>query len=123
MYRILLIDDDADARHILRLILERAGYLVVEAPDGRQGLQRYRDHPADLVITDILMPEQEGLETIRTLRQLDPAVKIVAISGASGTLDFLEVAEKLGAQRMLRKPVDRQALLAAVEALLPEPTA
>lgn len=120
MARILLIDDDALTRNVLRQMLERAGHEVVETCHGREGLRRYRDMPADLVITDILMPEQEGLETIRELRRLAPAVKIIAISGGSPRVmqDFLPLAEKLGAQRVLRKPIRRQELLATVRALL-----
>lgn len=81
MAQILVIADDAHVRLVLRQVLERAGYTVREAANGREGLQRYRTTPTELVMTDILMPEQEGLETIPALRRELPAVKILAISG------------------------------------------
>lgn len=119
MKRILVIDDDSQTRQMLRQALERAGYSVVEARDGAEGLQYYQENPADLVITDILMPEKEGLETIRELREKFPSVKIIAISGGgrTGKLDFLPVAKKLGALRTLYKPFPLQELLDAVRDL------
>jgi CheY-like chemotaxis protein len=77
MARILLIDDDDAFRRMLRQVLEREGYQVEEASDGLKGLQHYRAAPTDLIITDILMPEQEGLETIRRLREESPEAKIM----------------------------------------------
>ena len=125
MTRILLIDDDAPAREMLRQMLERAGYDVVPAPSGREGLQHYQTSAIDLIITDILMPDQDGLETIQELRRLTPAAKIIAISGGgqSGLLDLLPIAEKLGAQWTLRKPLRRQELLEAIHQLVPGPDA
>jgi len=121
MIRILLIDDDALARDMLRQMLERAGYDVVEAANGREGLQQYQATAIDLIITDILMPDQDGLETILELRRLAPEAKIIAISGGgqSGLLDLLPVAAKLGAQRTLWKPLRRLELLAAIRQLVP----
>src|SRR5713101_6862693 len=125
MTRILLIDDDALARDMLRQMLERAGYDVVDAASGREGLQQYQASAIDLIITDILMPDQDGLETIQELRRLAPEAKIIAISGGgqTGLLDLLPVAEKLGAQCTLRKPLRRQELLEAVRQLLQRPEA
>jgi len=122
MARILIIEDEIQLGGALRHMLERAGYEVVEARNGREGVHHFRAMPPDLVITDILMPEQEGLETIRALRQTCPAIKIIAISGGGQkrTLNFLFVAEKLGAQRTLWKPFRRQELLEAVRELLGE---
>jgi CheY-like chemotaxis protein len=119
MARILIIDDDADLRTTLREILEQAGYEVVEVSDGREGLQRYLGASVDLVITDLLMPEQEGVETIRDLRQINPQVRIIAMSGGgqTGRMNFLQVATVLGAQRTLHKPFNRQTLLEAVRDL------
>ena len=119
MVRILIIDDDADLRTTLRAILEQAGYVVVEAHDGHEGLTSYEAAPTDLIITDLLMPEQDGLETITALRRINPHVKIIAISGGgqTGRLDFLQTASVLGAQRTLYKPFNRQTLLAAVRDL------
>lgn len=121
MTRILIIDDDAQIRTILQLMLEREGYEVVETPNGHEGLHHYRAAPMDVILLDILMPEQHGLELIRELRQVDPAVQIIAMSGwgQTGTLDLLHAAAVLGAQRTLRKPFSRQELLEAVRALTP----
>jgi two-component system chemotaxis response regulator CheY len=120
MARILLIEDNDQLRRMLRMALEHAGYVVEEAHNGRQGVAHYRAAPADLVITNIFMPEQEGLETIRILRQEFPALKIIAISGGSqrGNLDFLAVAQRLGACMTLRKPFAMRELRAAVEKAL-----
>jgi len=120
MARILIIDDDAQLRATLREVLEREGYEVVEAPNGREGLERYQEAPTEVMITDILMPEQEGLETIMILRRVDPQAKIIAISGGgqTGRMDFLHLAAMLGAQRTLRKPFRPQELLEAVRDLM-----
>jgi PAS domain S-box-containing protein len=119
--RILLIDDDNQLRYLLRQLLEAAGYDVVEASDGSQGVQRYRDAPTDVIITDLIMPEQEGLETIIELRQDFPEAKIIAISGGGtvGPQDYLTIARQLGAQRVLRKPFERDDLLGAIREVLP----
>jgi DNA-binding response OmpR family regulator len=120
--RILIIDDEDQPRRMLQQVLIRAGYEVIEARDGNQGLQLFRASPTDLIITDILMPEKEGLETIIDLRREFPAVKIIAISGGgrTGNLNFLEVAKRLGAQRTLQKPFELQEMIAAVRELLQE---
>src|SRR6266581_766699 len=122
MTRILLIDDDALARDMLRQMLERAGYDIVEAASGRAGLQQYQATAIDLIITDILMPDQDGLEIILELRRLAPEAKIIAITGGgqSGLLDLLPVAAKLGAQWTLRKPLQRLELLEAIRQLVPQ---
>jgi DNA-binding response OmpR family regulator len=118
--RILVIDDDDQLRRMLCLALKRAGYVVVEARDGNEGLQRFREEPADLIITDLLMPDKEGLETIMDIRREFPQAKIIAMSGGgrAGNLNFLQVAERLGAQRTMAKPFDLQAMLAAIQELL-----
>ena len=118
--RILLIDDDAPFRATLHQFLESEGYEVSDASDGHQGIQRYKDTPTDVVITDLLMPEKEGLETIQELRRDFPGVKIIAISGGAkaGTMDFLPVAQQLGAQRVLPKPFEPDALLGAIQEVL-----
>jgi DNA-binding response OmpR family regulator len=120
MSRILLIDDDDQCRGMLRQALRREGYEVVEARDGKEGLIRFRTAAIDLVITDVLMPEQEGLQTIRELRAECPAIKIIAISGggARGTLNFLKTAVLIGAQCTLRKPFDLEELRQAISTLL-----
>ncbi|MGH2361768.1 MAG: response regulator [bacterium] len=120
MESILLIDDDEALRVALRLALERAGYSVVVARDGREGLQLFRRLPPDLVITDIVMEGQEGIETIQALRREAPGVKIIAMSGGGSRHDctFLDAARLLGAQQTLDKPFDPPQLLTAVRAVL-----
>jgi CheY-like chemotaxis protein len=92
----------------------------VVAHNGREGVAHYEAAAIDLVITDLLMPEQEGLETITILRRLNPQVRIIAITGGGqkGSRDFLYVAAALGAQRTLRKPFSRQVLLEVVQDLM-----
>jgi len=121
MVRILLIDDDDDFRNMLRTALEQDGYVVEEARNGHEGSQCYRTAPADLVILDLLMPQQEGLETIQTLRQEFPEVKIIAISGGTGRLNFLPLARRFGALRTLQKPFTLQQLHDAVREILQPP--
>jgi len=120
MALILIIDDDTEIREVLRQILERAGYEVMEASDGREGINLYRERQADLIITDIVMPKKDGLETITDLKVEFPGSKIIAISGG-GRLDpkpYLELAEGFGADRLLTKPFGHEELLEAVQALL-----
>jgi len=116
MGRILVIDDEAQLRTLLRRALELEGHEVVEAGDGVAGLRSYQAQRCDLVITDILMPEQEGLGCIMELRRLDPQVRIIAVSGATGALplDVLEIARQLGARRAFPKPLNLTQVLAAV---------
>jgi CheY-like chemotaxis protein len=116
MTRILVIDDEAPVRRILRQMLERAGYEVIEAPNSAIGLKLYDENPVDLIITDILMPQKEGIETIMALRKTAPEVKIIALSGG-GRMDkkgLLSTAKALGAACTLAKPFTREEVLAAV---------
>jgi CheY-like chemotaxis protein len=108
MPKILVIDDNVVVRNTLVQILESEGYEVVSAEDGRRGLTVYRSEKPDLVITDIIMPEKEGIETIRDIRGLSPDAKIIAISGGGriGSTDFLKIARQLGASDVLAKPLD-----------------
>jgi hypothetical protein len=115
--RIVVADDEPGVRSFLRLVLESRGYEVIEAANGRQALEAARAGRVDLVITDLVMPEQEGLETIRALRKDASDVGIIAISGALGG-QFLDVARRLGAQAVLRKPVSAELLLAKVAEVL-----
>jgi DNA-binding response OmpR family regulator len=121
MARILIIEDDLGVRSMLRRVLEGAEHEVIEAGDGRMGLNLFRQEAVDLVITDIVMPEKEGLETILELRQSNPAVKIIAISGGdSKGYDYLASAERFGALRTFRKPFVIWDLLDAVQEMLRE---
>lgn len=116
MEHILIIDDEAPIRSMIRLILERAGYAVAEAADGIEGIQRFREKPADLIITDLIMPNKDGIGMILELKKEFSAVKIIAMSG--GGLNrpegYLRGAKKLGAAHTLSKPISRQELLRAV---------
>ena len=116
MGRILIIDDEAQIRTLLRRALEIEGHDVVEAEDGISGVRIQQEQPCDLVITDILMPEQEGLGCIMELRRLDPSVRIIAISGATGAhpMDILEIASQFGARRTFSKPFDVVQVVAAI---------
>ena len=121
MPSVLVVDDEDQIRQLIRDTLEQAGYDVQEARDGKQGLERYRAKPADLVIMDILMPDQDGLESIMTLRREFPASRVIAITGGTdmiGILNFLDVAKMLGARRTLQKPFDMQTLLEAAKSEL-----
>lgn len=117
--RILLLDDEPELRCTLRdrLILE--GYDVQTAPDGRRGLKLYQENPADLVITDVLMPEMDGLEVIRVLCGMPAPPLIIAMSGGgSRDLDFLVEATEFGATRTLSKPFRLDHLVTLVNDLL-----
>lgn len=120
MARILIIDDDVQILDILRQILECEGYEVVDATNGKEGISLYRKKPADLIITDIIMPDKEGIETIIELKRDFPGVKIIAISGGGriGPEGYLNIAKKLGARYAFSKPVEREELLSAVRELI-----
>jgi CheY-like chemotaxis protein len=122
MARILVIDDDEQVLDMLYESLTREGYGVLRASNGEQGLRLYRQEPVDLIITDIIMPEKEGIETIIELRQDFPDVKIIAMSGGGriGTKDYLHLAKIFGVQRTFTKPVAREQLLDVIKELLKE---
>jgi len=114
---VLVVDDEAKIRSFLRLVLEPAGYDVIEAPDGKQAFQKALVSKADLVIMDLVMPEQEGIETILALRRELPSIGIIAISGAFDG-QFLTVARAVGADATLDKPVGAETLLTTVVEVL-----
>ena len=117
---ILVIDDNEDVRTLIQLALQAEGFDVSVASNGHDGMSLLRKQFADVVVTDILMPEQDGIETIAELRRDFPDVKIIAISGAlSATgFDYLRVPIQLGAARILRKPFDIQELVGAIQELV-----
>jgi CheY-like chemotaxis protein len=121
MAAILVIDDEAPMRRLIRRLLRREGHVVHEAEDGRQGLKLFRQLRPALVISDIVMPEGEGIETIRQIRQEAPETPILAISGGSFRALYLRAADNLGATASLEKPFKSEDLLAAVEELLRQP--
>lgn len=123
MPRILIIDDDDPYRATVRKMLEKAGYDdIEEAANGKIGMKIFRRQPFDLVITDMIMPDQEGIETIRELIRTDPRIKIIAISGGGrmAPQGYLEMAGNLGAHRTLAKPFQKADLIEMVQALLIE---
>jgi CheY-like chemotaxis protein len=118
--RILVVDDDDQVRSLFDVMLRRAGYEVICAPDGRVALQELSRCAVDLIITDIFMPEKEGLETIMEIRRAWPDLKVIAVSGGGrhGNMDYLEIARKLGASATLSKPIERRTLLETVRGLV-----
>jgi YesN/AraC family two-component response regulator len=118
--RILIIDDDFHVRDMLERLLRRAGYDSQLAENGVEALKMHRENPVDLVITDIIMPEKEGIEIISEFRRDYPSVKLIAISGGGriGPANYLKMAKLLGAERTFAKPVDTSQLLSAIEELL-----
>ena len=120
MPRILLVDDDDVLRDALHKTLVRAGYEVEDASGGTEALKAFRRQPHDLVITDIVMVDGEGLDTIRALRNLDAHIKIIAMSGGGfgKSADYLHMADKFGATAVLAKPFSGTDVLAFVTAVL-----
>jgi DNA-binding response OmpR family regulator len=121
MARILVIDDEAQLRIMLRKILEIEGYQVADAPDGKVGMALCREESFDLVITDIIMPEKEGIEVIGELLDNFPKTKIIVISGGSRNLNaenLLVSAKKIGAHCVMSKPFEIDDLLNEVKQLL-----
>jgi DNA-binding NtrC family response regulator len=111
MSRILVIDDEADMRVTLEHVLCAAGHEVVCAENGKVGLRLHKADPVTLVITDIFMPEKEGLETIREFQRDYPDVTLIAMSGRPDTANAFYLAQRLGAYRVLEKPFQPHELL------------
>lgn len=119
MAHILIIDDDDLFRSMLRDTLQVLGHSVTEAANGREGLERLQERPPDLVMTDIIMPDMEGIETIIGLRRSHPRLPVIAMSGGGrgSANDYLQVAQQLGATRVLAKPFSTEELQAAIAAV------
>lgn len=123
MKKIVVIDDDIQCNRMICRILENAGYEVRAAFNGVEGLKMVRQERPDLMITDLYMPEKEGLATIRELRQTDEKIRILAISGGSLNIniaDMLDAAEMFGADAIMAKPFHLETFLLTVKGLLDE---
>jgi two-component system, chemotaxis family, chemotaxis protein CheY len=118
MATILIIDDEESIRTVFQVALERAGYRVLTAENGKHGLRLLEQQEADLVLVDIFMSEMDGLELIPLIRKTRPTSKIIAISGGSSEWDYLDSAMYLGAHATLKKPLNLQELLDAVSSQL-----
>ena len=124
MRRILIIDDDHHILLMIKKMLERADFEVDLASNGNEGLELIKKVQVDLVITDIIMPEKEGLETIREMKRLRPDMKIIAMSGGGkvSSDNYLNTAKIFGASRILAKPFSQKQMVSAVQDLLGEPS-
>lgn len=120
MALILVIDDEPQVLDMVERLLKSAGHEVIQAEDGLQALKRQRERPADLVVTDLFMPNQEGLETIIHFRNLFPEVPIIAMSGKPAGPTMLSIAQKLGTVAVFQKPFNAAEMLKAVAKALPE---
>jgi DNA-binding response OmpR family regulator len=120
MTYVLIVDDDPMVRNMLVQFFALDGYQTTGASNGKEALRMYRDSPADLVVTDMIMPEMDGIETIQAVRRENPDAKIIAISGGgrNSPEDYLVLAEHFGADRTFTKPVECKALVAAARELL-----
>lgn len=120
MPKILIIDDNDDLRDTLVVLLEDQGYDVIWASDGASGVGAFHDARPDLVLTDVIMPNSDGVEAIRRIRGIDPAARIVAMSGGSiaGNDYQLRMAKEAGAMEVLAKPFEVDDLVAVVERCL-----
>ncbi|MCO4782149.1 MAG: response regulator [Candidatus Cloacimonetes bacterium] len=120
MAKILIIDDEVDLLEILQAILESADHNVEICTSGRKAVSKIREEPFDLVLSDIVMPDQDGIETIKQITEIDPGMKIICMSGG-GSLPaetYLKLAQHLGASKILRKPFQGAELIKSVNELL-----
>lgn len=122
MKRILVIDDEEQIRNVLKKILERSGYKVSTANNGADGLHKFKRNPSELVITDLTMPEMDGMEAITRITKLAPGTKIIAISGGGERFPdyFLPMAGESGAHMTFKKPVSAKEIVRAVEEMIGE---
>ena len=120
MARILVIDDQEPIRRVVRRALEQDGHEVLDASDGEIGMEILESQSFDVVITDIFMPGQDGIVTLREIRKRFPTVKVIVMSGgdSTGTLDMRQDAEFLGAMKSLQKPFTTREIVESVQAVL-----
>lgn len=120
MAKILIIEDDEEVREYLESVLSRAGYQCLSAHNGQAGVDLFMVNPVDLVITDIIMPEKDGIETIMDLRRKNSSLKVIAISGGGRAEpeNYLHSAKLLGANRTMKKPFTNEEMLEAIRDLL-----
>ncbi|MCK5146904.1 response regulator [bacterium] len=122
MAHILIIEDERIVRTVIKRFLEKAGHTIIEAEDGKIGLRVFKENNFDLIITDIIMPNSEGIETIANLRKEDPQMPIIAMSGGGtvGPIDYLDLARRFGAAGTYQKSANWDELVELVERLLDE---
>ncbi|MBX3237925.1 MAG: response regulator [Nitrospiraceae bacterium] len=118
MAALLVIDDEPGVLEFLALVLRQAGHTVVTADNGREAFRILHQSPVDLVLTDIYMPEQDGIELVQRVRSQFPEIKLIAISGGVGGESLLEAAGRLGADAALSKPVTSNDLIKTVAQVL-----
>ena len=120
MARILLIEGEPHVRKLMKEILEEEGHEIIECDNGTDGVREYKRAAIDLVVLDVLLPDKDGLDTLRELKQHHDDVKVMAISGGfvQGAIDMLPLAKRLGARHTLDKPFDLKMFLSAVKQLL-----
>jgi len=117
---ILIVEDDKELREMLKMSLTRHKYSVLEAADGKDAIFHFKPSITDIVVTDLIMPEEDGLKVIMKLRELKPQLKIIAISGGgkAGPGSYLKLAKALGADAVFSKPFSINDLISKVESLL-----
>jgi DNA-binding response OmpR family regulator len=120
MAGILLVEDDKDLREMLKVSLLQRKYTVVEASNGKEALLKFKPSVTDLVITDLIMPDEDGLKVIMKIREIKSSVKIIAISGGgkAGPGNYLNLAKALGADIIFSKPFSINDLIKKIEELL-----
>jgi len=121
MARVLICDDYKAIRDIVRKTCETAGYETIEASTGKEAIELYKSTGADLVFLDVLIPEMDGIEVMETLKKIDPAVRVIAMSGAAMGGTYLELIRRRGAIKCLTKPFSIDDLLAAIREVLSPP--
>ena len=124
MKRILIVEDDDAIRRSLEIVLAKSGFIAVEAANGREALAAYQPGQIDAVVLDLIMPDVEGLETLRALRRISPDVRVLAISGGGrmASPDYLDMALQFGAQEALAKPFTSETFIGALNRVLASPT-